>query len=96
MKYIQITSNNVSECVNCDKIISGYDTVFDFHVKFDILGFFNFWTFFYQTFTSKTTSFKHVLEKVPSAKWPHELGENIMFSSKSGLYIVFYHQNLDF
>ena len=45
MTYIQITSNHVSECVNCDKIISGYDTVFDFHVKFDILGFFNFWTF---------------------------------------------------
>ena len=39
MKYIQITSNNVSECVNCDKIVSGYDTIFDFHVKFDIFGF---------------------------------------------------------
>ena len=50
----------------------------------------------HQTSTSKTTSFKHVSGKVPSAKWPHEPIENIMFSSKSGLYIVFYHQNLDF
>ena len=49
-----------------------------------------------QTFTSKTTSLKHVFDKVSSAKWPHKLGENIMFLSKSGLYIVFYNQNLDF
>ena len=42
------------------------------------------------------SSFKHVLDKVPSAKWPHTPGENIMFSSQTGLDIVFYHENIDF
>ena len=47
---------------------TGYDTTFDFRVKFVILGLFKVSTFLHQTFMSKTASFKHVLEKVPSAK----------------------------
>ena len=35
-----------------------------------------------KTFISKTTSLRHVFEKVLSAKWPHKLGE--MCLSKSG------------
>ena len=31
--------HNTMNCVNWDKTISGYDTVFDFHVKFDTFGF---------------------------------------------------------
>ena len=51
-----------------ESIISGYETIFDLHVKLDILGFFNFSTFVHQTFTSKTASFKHVSDKVPRGK----------------------------
>ena len=76
----------ISKCANWAKIRSGYGTIFDFYVKFDILGFLNLSTFFDQTFTSKTASLKHVSDKVPSAKWPHKPVENIMFSSTSGLF----------
>ena len=67
------------------KMISGYDTGFDFHVKFAILGFFMFSTCFHQTCMSKTASLKHAADKVPSAKWPHKPRE-----------ILCAHQNLDF
>ena len=45
------------------------------------------WDIFYQTFTSKTASFKHVLEKVSRAKWPHRTNQE-KFSC--------FGQNLDF
>ena len=75
-------SDYISRCVNGDNIISGYDTIFYLCVKIDI------WVFCklkknVQTFTSKTTSFKHIYEKVPSAKCPHKPTENIMLLSKS-------------
>ena len=74
------------KCVNWDQMISGYDTFFDFGVKFDILGFScSSYFFLLKTFISKTASLRYVFDKVPSAKWPHKPGENIMFLSKSAL-----------
>ncbi len=46
----------------------------------------NFRNFLCLTFTSKTTSLRHVSDKVLRAKWPHGTYGNIMFLSKSGLY----------
>ena len=55
--------------VFCDKTISGHDTVFDFHVKFDIFWFFaKNDQFRCPTLTEKTTPFKHVSDKGPRAK----------------------------
>ena len=46
-----------------------------------------FWVMFLvNTFISKTPSLRYVSEKVPSAKWPHKLGEKISC----------FRQNLDF
>ena len=39
LKKIKIVYCNVSTCVKLNKIISKYDTIFDFGVKFDIFGF---------------------------------------------------------
>ena len=89
--------DSVSKCVNWDKIISGYDTIFDFDVKFEIWGFCHVLLFcFAKTFISKTTSLKYVFDKVTSAKWPHTPGENLICLSTSAIYIVFYNQNFDF
>ena len=46
-------------------MICSSDTVFDLSVTFDIFGVCNFWIFFGVTLTSKTTSSKHVSDKVP-------------------------------
>ena len=50
--------NYVSKCVNRDKIISSSDTVFDFGVKFDILGFCHFLRFFSKNIYLKNDIFK--------------------------------------
>jgi len=77
-------------------MLSSYYTFLDFGVKIDIVDLCCFWYFLLKKFISKTASVRYVYDKVPSAKWPHKPGEDIMCLSTSGLYIVFYHQNLDF
>ena len=52
-------------------------------------------TFLLKTCISKTTSLRHVFDKVPSAKWPHKPGVHVRYLSKPAMYI-FYHQNFDF
>ena len=39
MQFQYNVLNYVSKCVKLDKMISKYDTMFDFGVKFDIFGF---------------------------------------------------------
>ena len=77
--------NDGSKCVNWHTIISISDTVFDVGVRFYICLTLSCLAFFFsrKTFISKTASLRYVSDKVPSAKWPHKPGENIMFLSKS-------------
>ena len=85
MIFYENILDSVSECFNWNKIISSSDTVIDFGVNFDNLFFAMFGILLLNTFISKTTSLRYVSDKVPSAKWPHKPGENIMFLSKSAL-----------
>ena len=69
--YIKFEYNvyqNILECVNLYKIISKYDTIFDFGVKIDIFGFCNFLVIYFLTFLSKMGSLQHVSDKVLRAK----------------------------
>ena len=60
--------------------MSGYDTVFDFHVKFDMFGLLSmFVSLCCLTLTSKATYVEHVSDKVPRAKLPHGTSSNSMF-----------------
>ena len=83
IKHVLNMYQNSSKCVNLDKIISKYDTIIDFGVKIDIFRFCFFLWNVHVTFISKTTSLRHVSDKVLRAKWPHGTCGNIMFLSKS-------------
>ena len=67
-----------SECVNWDKIISGYDTILILMWHFTFIDLLILVNLCCLALMSKTTSLTHVFEKVPSAKWPHKLGEDIL------------------
>ena len=85
INYVLNMYQNSSKCVDLDKIISKYDTIFDLGVKKDIFEIcFFFWNFDV-TFISKTASLRHVSDKVLRAKWPHGTCGNIMFLSKSAI-----------
>ena len=77
---------NMSKGVNLDKIISRYDTIFDFGVKFDVFDVCYVLWLFDVMFHSKMNSLSHVSNKVLRAKWPHKSGKNNMSSVKTQLY----------
>ena len=74
--------NYVSKCVNWDKTISSSDTSFWLWCQIWHLGMLSLLAIFLlKTLISKTVSLRYVFDKVPSAKWPHKPGENIVFLS---------------
>ena len=87
----------MSKCIPWGNMISGYKTCVDFRVNFDIFEVRNVWRSFSENNYLKNDIFKICLRQSAKCKMTaHTPRENIICLSTSGLYTVFYNQNLDF
>ena len=73
----------ISKCVNWAKIISGYDTIFDFHTKFDILECFQILNIFSSNMYVKNGIFETCYRESAKCKMTARTGRKYYVSVKN-------------